>query len=326
MPDEFSLIARLFSPLTRGYEGALGLTDDAALLDGPGDSQWAITTDALVAGVHFLPDDPPDLIARKLLRVNLSDLAAMGAVPFAVLLATCFPANVDEAWLEHFAAGLNADCDAYRLVVIGGDTVATPGPLTLAVTAIGSVPRGQALLRSNARAGDDIWVSGTIGDAAFGLTVAKGGGGDLAPAWAAQLLDRYRLPSPRTDLGPQLRGLVHAAMDVSDGLVADLGHICETSGLGARVDAGRVPLSPAAGAAMARGLGGLDKALTGGDDYELLFTAAPDRADAVAGLSEKLGLRLTRIGRMISGQGVAVVGDDGCPMRLAAGGYRHFSE
>ncbi|MDR3440833.1 thiamine-phosphate kinase [Telmatospirillum sp.] len=322
--DEFSLIERLFAPLAARHPGALGLTDDAALIDGPAGQQWAITTDALVAGVHFLPDDPPDLIARKLLRVNLSDLAAMGATPFAVLLATCFPLGVDERWLECFASGLKTDCEIFSVAVIGGDTVATPGPLTLAVTAIGAVAQGSALLRSNARSGDDIWVSGAIGDAAFGLLVAQGRTSGLTPAAVEALLERYRLPSPRTALGPALIGLARAAMDISDGLIGDLDHICKTSGVGAVVEAGRLPLSAAVEAAMAAGFGGVERALTGGDDYELLFTVPPDKAAAIGELGRRLGLRLTKIGQIIDGEGVRVVNANGDPLTLTGSGYRHF--
>jgi thiamine-monophosphate kinase len=314
--DEFSLIARLFAPLTAGRPDALGLTDDAALVDGPAGFQWAITTDALVAGVHFLPDDPPDLIARKLLRVNLSDLAAMGAVPFAGFLATCFPVGVDQDWLDCFASGLKSDCEAFSFAVIGGDTVATPGPLTLMVTAIGQVARGSALLRSNARSGDDIWVSGTLGDGALGLLVAKGKTGLIDPAHERTLLQRYRIPEPRTALGPALIGIAHAAMDISDGLAGDLQHICRESSVGAVVETDAIPLSEAARAALAAGLDRFDLVLCGGDDYELLFTAPPERGE---------DMRLSRIGRIISGQGVSLQGPDGQPLALRQGGYRHFS-
>lgn len=322
--DEFSLIARLFAPLAARHPGALGLTDDAALIDGPGDRQWAVTSDAMVAGVHFLPDDPPDLIARKLIRVNLSDLAAMGATPFAVLMASCFPGDVTGEWLERFAAGLKADCEEFSIALIGGDTVATPGPLTLALTAIGDIPGNSALLRSNARSGDDIWVSGTIGDSAFGLMAGRGEARSLEPAARQWLLERYRLPRPRTALGPALIGLAHAAMDISDGLVGDLGHICETSGVGAVIEADKVPLSDAVWMAIAAGLGGIDKVLTGGDDYELLFSAAVEQAPAIEALGQALGLRLTPIGRIIEGTGVRVVGSDGRAFSLSGGGYRHF--
>ncbi len=322
--DEFSLIARLFAPLAARHPGALGLTDDAALIAGPQGRQWAVTADAMVEGVHFLADDPPELIARKLVRVNLSDLAAMGATPFAVLLASCFPTAVTEDWLDRFASGLKTDCEEFSIALIGGDTVATPGPLTLALTAIGELAADSALLRSNARSGDDIWVSGSIGDAAFGLLVGQGKALGLEAASRHGLLDRYRLPRPRTSLGPRLIGLVHAAMDISDGLIGDLGHICRTSGVGARIEAAKVPLSSAVQAAMAAGLGGIDKVLTGGDDYELLFTAAVRQAPAILALARELDLPLTPIGRIITGEGVEVIGSDGHTLSVAGSGYRHF--
>jgi thiamine-monophosphate kinase len=321
--DEFGLIARLFAPLAASHPGALGLTDDAALIDAGPSEQWAITMDALVAGVHFLGEDPPELIARKLVRVNLSDLAAMGAKPFAILLATCFPAGVAEDWVERFATGLKIDCEEFAIALIGGDTVATPGPLTLAVTALGRVPAGSALLRSNARSGDYIWVSGTIGDGAFGLDVAEGRLHHLEEAAKTWLLDRYRIPHPRLSLGWVLRGVATAAMDVSDGLVGDLGHICCASAVGAVVDATKIPLSPAAEAAIATGAS-IARVLSGGDDYELLFTAPVSVSGKLAELSASLGLRLTPIGQIIEGSGVTVIGADGRPLDLAKSGYKHF--
>lgn len=320
-PDEFSLIARYFAPLAANFPGALGLKDDAALVDVPAGERLVVTVDAVVAGVHFLPDDPPDLIARKLLRVNLSDIAAMGARPVAVLLAAAFPRDTTRDWLDRFASGLAADCRTYGISLIGGDTVATPGPLTLSVTAIGRVARDCELRRSAAQAGDRIYVSGTIGDAALGLKVLKG---ELrVPEAAAQhLIDRYRLPQPRVDLGCRLAGLAHAALDISDGLCADLAHICEASAVAAVIEAGRVPLSAAARAALAELPELVGAVLGGGDDYELLFTAPPQVEQRLSELSRTLGLPLTAIGYITDGQGVRVEDHpNGLPR---AGGYRHF--
>jgi thiamine-monophosphate kinase len=324
--DEFNLIARLFAPLAARHPGALGLTDDAALLECPPGRQMVLTADAMVAGVHFFPNDPPEMIARKLLRVNLSDLAAMGATPQAVLLTACFPQGVTHEWLDRFAGGLKTDLDEFSIALIGGDTVATPGPLTLSVTALGDVATGSALRRSSARSGDQIWVSGTIGDAAFGLFVAKGNAERLDRDSAAVLLDRYRLPRPRISLGQALVGVAHAAMDISDGLVGDLGHICKASGVGAIIEAAAVPLSAAGQAAVDAEIGyGLGTALSGGDDYELLFTAPPEAAQIIGDLQFSLGLRLTPIGRVVEHQGVIVQGADGRVLDLPKGGYRHFS-
>ena len=317
---EFEMIGRLFAPLAASYPGALGLTDDAALVDVAPGHQLVVTKDAMVAGVHFLADDPPGLIARKLLRVNLSDLAAMGARPFAALMACAFPRGTTDDWLRAFADGLGEDCRAYGIALIGGDTVATPGPLTLSLTALGQVPAGTALRRSGARAGDLVWVSGTIGDGALGLAAVTGRLPGLAADHAAWLAGRYRLPEPRLALGLRLAGLASAAMDVSDGLVADLGHLCRASGLDAEIDAARVPLSAAAKAALAGDQEPLATLLAGGDDYELLFTA-PE----AAGVLNSLGLPVTAIGRMVEGSGVVrVLGPDGAALVLPATGWRHF--
>lgn len=323
MADEFDLIRRLFAPLATD-PAALGLVDDAALLEVPAGRVLVATTDAIVAGVHFLPDDPPDSIARKLVRVNLSDLAAMGAEARAILLAACFPRDVAESWIAAFATGLGSDCRAFRVALLGGDTVATPGPATFAATALGFARKDAALRRSGAKAGDRVWVSGTIGDSAFGLMAARGERG-LAPEHKAALAARYRLPEPRLALGQSLLGLASAAMDVSDGLIGDLEHICEASGVGAMVEAGRVPLSAAAAAAIEAGWGeGLATALTGGDDYELLFTAPPAAEARILELSTGLGLRLTAVGTIIAGSGVSVAGPGGHALSLRARGYRHF--
>lgn len=322
--DEFALIRRLFAPAAR-HPGALDLADDAALLDCPPGRRLVLTTDAIVAGVHFLPDDPPELIARKLVRVNISDLAAMGAEPTALLLAACFPESVELAWMDRFAAGLRGDCETFGVALIGGDTVATPGPATFALTAVGMVESGRELRRSGARVGDQVWVSGTIGDAALGLFAARGAAAGLGKTTADYLIDRYRLPQPRVALGRALAGLAHAAMDISDGLVADLGHICAASGVGARISAANVPLSDAARDAIARGVGnGLVTAITGGDDYELLFTADEGAASLIGERAAALGLRATVIGSIIAGGGVRVDGPDGQEIQLPSAGYRHF--
>jgi len=324
--DEFDLIKRLFAPLTAGRPEALGLIDDVALIPGPAGHQWAVTKDAMAAGVHFFPDDPPDLIARKLIRVNLSDLAAKGAEPQFLLLATCFPRDIDAGWLDRFASGLKTDCDLFKVAVIGGDTIATPGPLVLSLTAVGMVPEGAALLRSNACSGDHVWLSGTVGDSALGLLVAQGEGKGLSETDASYLLNRYRLPRPRVALGPRLRGLAHASMDVSDGLLGDIGHICRASKVGAVIEADRLPLSTAARAALSAGLGeGLTTIVSGGDDYEILFTAAPEAEDALLALSAELDLELTRIGRIVPGEGATLVDAEGRAMASGRGGYNHFS-
>ena len=313
--DEFGRIARFFAPLAAGFPGALGLTDDAALVAPGAGREFVVTTDALVADVHFRSIDPPDLIARKALRVNLSDLAAMGAAPVCYTLATILPESCGEAWLSAFVRGLAADQAEFGIVLAGGDSVRTPGPATLSVTAIGSVETGRALRRSGARPGDRVYVSGTIGDGALGLAVLAG---RLADDSDGTLAGRYLLPQPRLGLGQALVGRASAALDVSDGLVADLGHIAATSGGRIVIDSERVPLSPAARAALAADPRLMETILTGGDDYELAFTAADALPDAIAGVP------VACIGRVEAGSGVAVLDREGRPVTLFAGGYRHF--
>jgi thiamine-monophosphate kinase len=323
--DEFKLIHDLFAPLASAYPGALGLKDDAALVAPRPGHEIVVTCDALVAGVHFLPDDPPDLVARKAVRVNLSDLAAMGAAPVGLILALGLPRNSSEAFVRQFAAGLALDVAEFQVPLIGGDTVATPGLFTLTITALGEVPAGAALKRSAAGPGDLVFVSGTIGDGALGLLAAQGGLEGLAPQARAFLADRYRLPQPRTRLGPALVGLAHAAMDVSDGLAQDLGHIAAASGVAIEILAAQVPLSEAARSAVGANPALLASILTGGDDYELVFTAPADRRDAVLEAGRRVGTGIAQIGRVTAGQGVSVLGEDGV-LDLSKAGYRHFSE
>jgi thiamine-monophosphate kinase len=315
---EFEFIARRLRPLATA-RGALGLTDDAALLDPVPGRQLVLTKDAMVAGVHFLPDDPPGQIAQKLLRVNLSDLAAMGATPLGYLLALARSGDIADEWLAAFCTGLAADNAAFGIALLGGDTVATPGPLTLSLTAIGEVPAGAALLRAGARPGEDVWVSGTLGDAALGLKVLRGES-EVADAARAWLIERYRLPQPRLALGQALRGIASAAIDISDGLVADLGHILEVSGAGAEVHAAALPLSAAA-----RDLpGARDAALSGGDDYELLFTAPPQHRVEIEALARQLDLPLTRIGAIRVDPGLLVLDQKGQELRVRKAGWQHF--
>ncbi|MGE4280458.1 MAG: thiamine-phosphate kinase [Magnetospirillum sp.] len=324
--DEFDLIAQFFAPLAQAYPGALGLGDDAALMDVPVGQQLVLTMDSMVAGVHFFADDPADLIARKLIRVNLSDLAAKGAQPFAIMLSAAFPGDVGMDWLRRFADGLAQDCGAYGLALIGGDTVSTPGPLTLTVTAFGRVGQGQAILRSRAKDGDVVYMTGTVGDAALGL-LSRQGRFPLLPAHLGEsLTQRYLLPQPRVQLGLGLVGLAHAAMDVSDGLVQDLGHLCRQSGLGAVIHAQDLPLSEAAGHLLADDPALLSDVLSGGDDYEIVFTAPVEHADKIAGLADDAGTRVTAIGRIRAQSGVVVQDGQGRPLDLAQTGWRHFSD
>ena len=315
---EFGLIDRLFKPLARGYPGALQLTDDAALVTVPAGHELVVAKDAMVADVHFLAGDPAELVGRKLLRVNLSDLAAMGAEPLGYLLVIARSRDITDDWLQAFASGLLADQTQFGCHLLGGDTISTPGPLTLSLTILGTVPQASALLRSGARTGDDVWVSGSLGDAALGLRVLRGLA--VTEDEALALVDRYRKPRPRLALGKALRGLASAAIDVSDGLVADLGHILETSGVGATIDASLLPLSPAGcGVPGAR-----EAALTGGDDYELLFTAPAARRAEVAALSAPCGVEVTRIGSIRQAPGLEVVDAAGQPVTVDRAGWTHF--
>ena len=271
---EFDWIARLLRPLTRGAPEALDLLDDAAVIPSRPGFDLVVTKDALVAGVHFLPDDPLDLVARKLLRVNLSDLAAKGAEPYGYFLTTAWPTGTTWADRETFVRGLEGDGETFGLTLLGGDTVSTPGPLTLTATMLGWVPQGGAILRRGARPGDLLAVSGVIGDGWLGLKAARG---ELdSPA----LADRYRLPRPRTDLIDVIRRQARAAADVSDGLLADAGHIATASGCAAHVDLHRLPVSREAAdwlAGQADVVTALIDLATGGDDYEIVCALSPDR-------------------------------------------------
>lgn len=321
LPGEFDLIARYFKPLAANMPGALGLDDDVCTWAPAPGEELVLTTDALVAGIHFLPDDPPDLVARKMLRVNLSDLAAMGARPRGYLLTSAWTRDIDDTWIARFAEGLAEDQKLLGAPLFGGDTAATDGPIALTITAIGEVEAGRALRRNAARVGDDVWVSGTIGDAALGLRVRQGAALGIHARAAADLLARHQLPTPRLALGRALVGRARAVIDVSDGLVADLGHICEASGIGAEIMAERVPLSPAARAALAAGTTDLAELATGGDDYELCFTLPIGEVppnETVAGIA------CTKVGRVVAGAGVRLIGAGGVDIPLGRTGFRHF--
>jgi len=320
--DEFERIARFFAPLA-APEG-LGLLDDVAIIPGPPGEQYVLKTDAIVEGVHFRAEDPADQVAQKLLRVNLSDLAGKGAVPVGYLLTTALPRERDEAWLERFAEGLARDQREFGIGLLGGDSVATTGPVTLSVAAVGRVRAGEAVLRKGARPGDSVFVSGTLGDGALGLGALSGELPELSPDQRDFLADRYRLPRPRLPLGRRLVGTARAMMDISDGLIADLGHICEASDVGAVVEAARLPLSPAARAAIGADASRLMAALAGGDDYELLFTAPAEAAAGIAAIARETAVPVSAIGRIERGKGVRVVDARGAPITVTDTGYRHF--
>jgi thiamine-monophosphate kinase len=314
LPAEFALIARHFRPLAG--PGARDLIDDVAVIAPPPGRDLVLKVDAIVGGVHFLPDDPPETIGRKLLRVNLSDIAAKGATPLGYLISVSVPRGTPDGWFAGFAAGLAQDQQEFGVTLLGGDTTSTPGPINLSLTLIGHVAPGGAPSRAGARAGHGIWVTGTIGDGALGLAVAQGKLADPT----GYLLDRYRLPRPR--LGLPIGEIASASMDVSDGLVQDLSHICRASGVAARIEAALMPLSP-----QARGAGPawLATCLTGGDDYELLLAVPPGREPALIAAAARAAIQVTRIGGFVPGApSVDVIGPDGLPLRISTAGWSHF--
>ena len=321
--SEDELIARFFAPLA-GSAG-LGLADDVALIKPPAGCDLVATADALVAGVHFFPDDPPGAIARKALRVNLSDLAAKGARPLGFLLSLVLPADWTADWLETFAKGLGDDAQSYGCPLIGGDTVKTPGPLTVSITALGAVDSGRLVARTGVRPGDRIYVSGTIGDAALGLRLRLGQGPDLAEAHREHLLDRYLLPRPRLALAAAMAACAHGGMDVSDGLIGDLAKMLRVSGVTARIDLAGVPLSEAAVAAIASDPALFKVAATGGDDYEVLAAVPPQAAGAFESAAAQARVRVTLIGE--AGEGDApprFVGRDGEVVSFERSSFSHF--
>ncbi|MGF1592936.1 MAG: thiamine-phosphate kinase [Kiloniellaceae bacterium] len=322
---EFELIERYFAPLAARAEGAFGLHNDAAVLPLAAGERLVTTVDTMIQGRHFL-DCPPDLVARKLLRINLSDLAAMGAVPFGYLLATAWPLDIAESWIAAFAAGLAEDQAIYDVALFGGDTTGTPGPMTLSLTAFGKVSGDRVLDRGSLRPGDDLYVTGRLGDAYLGLRVLRGDLEALPEPARAALVGRYRLPEPRLAVGQALlaRGLARSAIDVSDGLAADLGHLLAASGVGAEVELAAVPVGAAAEAALQVLAAPRQAVLAGGDDYELLFAAGPDQAAAVTALAGELGVAIARIGRVRAGGGLAVLDAAGREVTLDKPGWTHF--
>jgi thiamine-monophosphate kinase len=307
--DEFGEIARLFRPLTRGAAGAFDLLDDAAVIGSRPGFDLVVTKDAVVEGVHFPVGEAPDAVARKLLRVNLSDLAAKGAEPFGCFLAVAWPSGYLAADRQRFAQGLASDLEMFDLSLLGGDTVSTPGPLTASLTALGWTPQGGMIRRAGAKVGDRVLVSGTIGDGALGLQAVRG---EIEDA-DGHLAFRYRLPQPRLDLRHTLRSHATAAADVSDGLVADARHVAEASQVRIRLDLDRLPLSGAAATWLERQCdipAALLALATGGDDYEVVCTAAGPLDG------------FTVIGEVLAGDGVAVLAG-GRLVDPGAGGWRH---
>ena len=317
MPSEFELIRRYFTQPAK--RAVLGVGDDAALMRTRAGMELAVSTDMLVAGKHFFADANPRRLGHKSLAVNLSDMAAMGAIPRWALLSLALPA-AEPAWLRAFSSGFLALARAHDVDLVGGDT--TRGPLNICVTIIGEVPRGRALRRDGARADDDVWASGWLGTAALAVAHRKRRVRLTAPE-LVRCKRALELPRPRVALGCALRNLAHSAIDISDGLAADLGHICERSRLGAEVWIDTIPRSPALSRLSATKTG-LDALLAGGDDYELCFTAAQQARGRIQRLAARMGLALTRIGRMRHGQGVQFTDSDGRVIPWAKRGFDHF--
>lgn len=324
---EDALIAKYFRPLAKD-PGAFGLLDDAARLQPPAGHDLVVTADMAVAGVHFFADDPADTIAKKALRVNLSDLAAKGAEPLGALLSVSLPENTGEDWLAKFAKGLGEDCDAYRCPLLGGDTTRTPALLTISITAIGVVPSGRMVRRAGAQPGDLLVVTGTIGDAALGLKLRRdpvnAAFAPLSPAQRGHLLDRYLLPQPRNSLAVAVREHAHAALDVSDGLAGDVAKLASVSGVRVVIEAKRLPLSEAARAVLEKAPELLETVLTGGDDYEIAAAIPEVSLKPLQAVASKAGMELTLVGRFDSGNGIDVLNTDGKLLVLQKLSFSHF--
>jgi thiamine-monophosphate kinase len=367
--DEFSIIAKYFKPLAADFAGSLNLSDDAALLSPPAGHELVITKDAISEGIHFIGNESADLISGKALRVNLSDLAAMGAQPLCYFLALILPKNTSEEWLKKFAEGLKKTGDEFQIALAGGDTTATNGSLSISITAIGSVPQGKALKRNGTKIDDDIYVSGTLGDAAIGLELLQCHPRECGDLWQhgksreipAQdgddnyFIERYLTPEPRIKLGLHLRNIATACMDISDGLAQDLGHICTASNVGAEIYTDKIPCSRTysksrcseaktvdfenrAASVHASTCGAeaqkspfaasnsrdYEYVLSGGDDYELLFTAPPDKKPAIEQLAKTLALPLNCIGKITAGNNVQILDENKKPIELNKKGFSHF--
>lgn len=329
MPSgEDDLIARYFRPFATA-PGALALADDAAFYAPPEGHELVLTVDAIVAGIHFLPDDPPETVARKALRVNLSDLAAKGAHPAGCLLTLALPDGIEAGWLSAFASGLQSDCNLFACPLYGGDTVRTNGPLWASVTAFGTLPRGAMVRRAGAKPGDRIVVTGTIGDAALGLRLMQEPERvaiwDLGDDEAGHLVGRYRVPQPRVAMADAVRAFASAAMDVSDGLAGDLGKLCAASGVSARIEAVRIPLSAAAATALDAAPALIETIATGGDDYEILLAIPRERLAAFRAQAATAAVAVTEIGEIVEGLvPPQMIAADGTMLTFARNSFSHF--
>ena len=320
---EDKLIARFFGPIATD-PGALGLSDDAAFIKPPPGTEMVLKTDAIVGGIHFFAEDPAGAVAQKALRVNLSDLAAKGAKPLGFLVSLALPKDIGDDWLSAFASGLREDAATYKCPLFGGDTVRSPGPIMVSVATFGSVPEGRMVKRAGAKAGDHVFVTGTIGDAALGLRLRQGATWPLNDDQREHLTSRYLLPRPRSALAQAVLDYASASMDVSDGLAGDLAKLCRVSKVAADIDAARVPLSDAAQAAIAHDATLFEPALTGGDDFEILCTVPPANIDRFRVAAMMARTAITDIGVIGDGEGAVFRGRDGRAMAFAHASFSHF--
>jgi len=327
--SEPEIIARYFAPLAEGAPEAFGLHDDVALLPREDDSELVITTDTIVEGSHFRGRDAPEDVAYKALAVNISDLTAKGADPYCYLLSLVLP-NADPGWLSGFSVGLGQAQDAFGCKLVGGDTTAGDGPLTISITALGRVPPGQMVSRAGAKAGDRLYVSGTVGDAALGLQLSKTP--ELAQKWglddgqAAHMIGRYLRPAPPVALAPILRDHASAALDISDGLLGDAAKLCGTSGIGGEIRSAELPLSDAARHALSADPGLLETILTGGDDYQVLAAIPENRNGAFVAAATDVGVKVEEIGKLTGPEsGLITLDDSGQELRFKHLSFDHFA-
>ena len=319
--NEFEIIEKYFAPLTGS--GSYGLKDDAAEITTKQGHSLVVTQDAIAEGIHFFSDDPPEMIAKKALRVNISDLAAKGADLKSFSIALGLGKTWNNDWIARFAGALKEDCEAYGIFPNGGDTFKTGGGFTIAITAFGEIPNGQYISRLGASPGDILYVTGTIGDGALGLLTRQNINLSLSADHQAFLTDRYLLPQPRQQFATKLREIASASMDISDGLVGDLEKLCAASGVSAKVELSDIPFSTPAEAVFAVDSKYIETALTGGDDYEILFTAPPEMAQFVKATSAQMDFPVSRIGRIGTGSGVQVIDKEGSILKFHKSSYDH---
>ncbi len=317
MADEFDLISRYFKPLA-GPEG-LGLTDDAACVPQANAVDSIVTKDLLIEGIHFRTQDPVDLIARKALAVNVSDCVAKGAVPYLYWLGLALPKRTNHTWLTSFSSGLAAAQRDFGCSLAGGDTTATTGPVVISITLMGTISAKQMILRSGASEGDDIYVSGTVGDAALGLWCLENNELDKS-----ELITAYQQPSPPVLFGQRLKGLASASADISDGLLADAGHIASASNVGMAIWQNKLPLSTQAAEVLQSNPDMWSCIWAGGDDYQIVFTAPPAAREKITSLANETGSRISLVGKVSAGQGVQLLDRAGEIVQVASGGYTHF--